>query len=79
MNGSFELILGVRFPYVGNFAYDRIFMGTERFPSLNPRVVSKNQCNSRFLPSRGVTVVVVDDPTQHRATMHWTDGFVGNL
>jgi len=43
------------------------------------RVVSKNWCNSRFLPSRGVAVVVVDDPTQHGATTHGPGVCVGEL
>ncbi|HEX3051301.1 MAG TPA: hypothetical protein VHP83_11645 [Aggregatilineaceae bacterium] len=43
------------------------------------RVVSKNWCNSRFLPSRGVAVVVVDDPTQHRATTQGPGVGVGEL
>jgi len=46
---------------------------------LRIRVVSKNWCDSQFFPSRGVAVVVVDDPTQHGATTHGTGVCVGDL
>jgi hypothetical protein len=42
-------------------------------------VVSKNSCNSRFLPLSGVTVVVADDTPQHSTTTHWPDGLIAHF
>jgi hypothetical protein len=47
--------------------------------SIAKAVVSKNPCNSRFLPSRGIAVGVVDDTPQHRATTHGSRVSVGHL